>query len=657
MSEPLYFVPAREFERVRMLNTGKIERAAIFADLCRLNTLSMIAYAGSGHIGSSFSSLDVVTWLFLNELKPGAAGAERSGDLYFSSKGHDAPGLYAAMIACGQLPENSLRKLRRLGGLPGHPDVATPHIVANTGSLGMGISKAKGMLAADRLLGNDRRIFVMTGDGELQEGQIWESLVSAANHRLGNITVIVDHNKLQSDIWVRQTSDLGDLQVKFAAFGWCVARCNGHDFSEFAATLDRLRDVTDQPKVIIADTIKGRGVSFMESTALAPEAKLYSYHSGAPSADDYARAADELITRVNRALEAAAAKPVEFEQDPRPVRPALPTSERLIPAYSAALIAQAEQNERLVALDGDLVLDTGLIPFRDRFPERFVECGIAEQDMVSQAGGMALRGLVPVVHSFACFLASRPAEQIYNNASERTKVIYVGSLAGALPGGPGHSHQMVNDIAVLGAIPGLELVEPSCAAEVAPLLDHLLNHARGSGYLRLVSIPCEIPYSMPKDYRPIAGRGIELRPGKDAVVIGYGPILLPQAWRAAELLRERDGLEVAVINLPWLSRVDREWLRGLVSGRRAVFTLDNHLVEGGQGRMIAAAIAELDLDHRPLRRFGLTDFPACGQNDEVLRAHGLSADQLADAIAATLDPQLSRRASVRLSSEKQLGCY
>jgi transketolase len=259
--------------------------------------------------------------------------------------------------------------------------------------------------------------------------------------------------------------------------------------------------------------------------------------------------------------------------------------------------------------------------------------------MVSQAGGMALRGLVPVVHSFACFLASRPTEQIYNNASERTKVIYVGSLAGALPGGPGHSHQMVNDIAVLGAIPGLELVEPSCAAEVGPLLDYLVNQAKGSGYLRLVSIPCEIPYRLPKDYGPVVGRGVELRPGKDAVVIGYGPVLLPQAWRAAELLRERDGLEVAVVNLPWLSQVDRDWLRRTIAGRRAVFTLDNHLVEGGQGRMIGASIAELGLDRPPvLRRFGLTDFPACGQNDEVLRAHGLSADQLADAIAATLKP-------------------
>ena len=628
MTDTVSFVLVAEFDRVRRLNMGPHERAALFADLCRLNTLSMIAYAGSGHIGSSFSSLDIVSWLFLHELRTGS-----DGDLYFSSKGHDAPGLYAAMIACGQLPADSVKKLRRLGGLPGHPDVGTEHIAANTGSLGMGISKAKGIAFADRRHGRQRRIFVMTGDGELQEGQIWESLQSAANDRLGQITVIVDHNKLQSDIWVKDTSDLGDLAAKFAAFGWHVARCDGHDISALAATLDAVRGIADRPKVIIADTVKGRGVSFMQSTTLTPADKLYRYHSGAPSAEDYNKAVDELITRCNKAFASVGAEPLRLTAEPLPARLVPRTPERLVPAYSEALIAAAERNDRIVALDGDLVLDTGLIPFRERFPERFLECGIAEQDMVSQAGAMALQGLLPVVHSFACFLVPRAAEQIYNNASERSKVVYVGSLAGALPGGPGHSHQMVNDISILAATPGLELAEPSCAAEVAPLLDHLLTASEGSGYLRLVSIPCEVPYRLPADYRMRSGVGVELRPGRDAAVIGYGPVLLPQAWRAAQLIQERAGLGVAVINLPWLNQVDRDWLRRTLAHRTAVFTLDNHLIAGGQGRMIAAAIAGLALDRPPaVHHFGLTDFPACGQNDEVLRAHGLDAESLAQAM-------------------------
>jgi transketolase len=633
----IQFVPVPEFERVRRLNISDTERAALFADLCRLNTLSMIAYAGSGHIGSSFSSLDIVTWLFLNEMKTAGDKAGGPEDLYFSSKGHDAPGLYAAMIALGKLPADNLLKLRRLGGLPGHPDVATtPQIVTNTGSLGMGISKAKGMLFADKLMGRDRRIFVMTGDGELQEGQIWESLSSAANYKLDKLTVIVDHNKFQSDIYVKETSDLGDLEAKLAAFGWYVTRCDGHDFAALSDALAEVGKVKGKPKVIIADTIKGRGVSFMEPRSLAPR-ELYRFHSGAPSPEDYARAVDEIILRANRAFDTVGAEPLKLKGEARPARSLPQAPQRMIPAYTDALIAAATADKRIVALDGDLILDTGLIPFREKFPDRFLECGIAEMDMVSQAGGMALQGLVPLVNSFACFLAPRPAEQIFNNASEHSKVIYVASLAGLLPGGPGHSHQSVNDIALHSAIPGMEMVEPCCADEVAPLLDHLLKGHKGAGYLRLVSIPCDIPYALPAGHRPVPGQGIELRPGKDAVIIGYGPVMLPQAWLAAELLNKRSGLDVTVVNLPWLNRVDANWLRKTLDGKRALFTIDNHFVKGGQGRMVAAALAGLALDRPVLvQSFGVADFPACGQNDEVLRAHGLDAESLAAAMAQTL---------------------
>jgi transketolase len=228
-------------------------------------------------------------------------------------------------------------------------------------------------------------------------------------------------------------------------------------------------------------------------------------------------------------------------------------------------------------------------------------------------------------------------EQIYNNASERTHMVYVGSLAGALPGGPGHSHQAVNDIAVLGTIPGMTMVEPCCAAEVAPLLDYLLSGSDGCGYLRLVSIPCEIPYELPADYRAVPGVGTELRTGKDGVLIGYGPVLLPQAWTAAELLQEKHGIELAVVNLSWLNKVSDDWLRTIVGDKHAVITLDNHLVGGGQGRMIAAAVARLRLAQAPwVHSIGLDDFPVCGQNDEVLHAHGLDTCGIADVVAQAI---------------------
>jgi transketolase len=309
----------------------------------------------------------------------------------------------------------------------------------------------------------------------------------------------------------------------------------------------------------------------------------------------------------------------------------------MVAAYSRALVAHAERDPKIVALDADLLLDTGLIPFSERFPDRFIECGIAEQDMVSQAGGLAIAGWLPVVHSFACFLTTRANEQIYNNATERRKVVYVGSLAGLLPGGPGHSHQSVRDIAALVATPGLEMLEPACESEVAQAVAYCFEQAETSCYLRLVSIPCRVPYRLPEDYRLKRGRGVALTGGRDAVLFGYGPVMLSEACRASALLRERHGLGLRVVNLPWLNLVDPEWLTGEVADAPRIFCLDDHYVSGGQGEMLVATLAELGLlAGRTVRRFGVRDIPACGQNDEVLRAHRLDADSLAEDLAAAM---------------------
>ena len=206
---PLRYIPKAELDRIRTLEGDRHERAAAFADACRLNVLYMVQRVGSGHLGTTFSSLDIVSWLHLEVLG--------EGDRYFSSKGHDAPGLYAVLTALGRLDFEQIHQLRRLNGLPGHPDVAaTPEVVTSTGSLGMGVSKARGFVLADRLAGRSGRVYVLTGDGELQEGQFWESLQPTANRGLHEITVIVDRNKVQSDTWVDKVSDIGDLEAKVA---------------------------------------------------------------------------------------------------------------------------------------------------------------------------------------------------------------------------------------------------------------------------------------------------------------------------------------------------------------------------------------------------------------------------------------------------------
>jgi len=279
-----------------------VDKAKIYASLCRINTLYMIAKAGSGHIGSSFSSMDIISWIHLNKIFSKNTTKTKGEHIFFSSKGHDAPAIYSSLIGVGELDFDLLHQLRRIEGLPGHPDVSIPGVITNTGSLGMGISKAKGMIFANRRNNIRKNIFVLTGDGELQEGQFWESLLSAANYNISELIVIIDHNKLQSDTFVSNVSDLGDLESKLQSFGWHVSRCDGNNLEEFSNIVESLSDEIMKPKVIIADTVKGKGVSFMEHTSEDSDTEFYKFHSGAPSSDLYYLAVQELITNSNMLL-------------------------------------------------------------------------------------------------------------------------------------------------------------------------------------------------------------------------------------------------------------------------------------------------------------------------------------------------------------------
>lgn len=622
VSGTLYYVPHSEFQRVLRLDCSDIERVDLFSALCRINTLYMIARCGSGHIGSSFSSLDIMSWMHVIAL-------QSNNDIFFSSKGHDSPALYNVLIGIDKLNFDLLHKLRRKGGLPGHPDIDTPNIVTNTGSLGMGISKAKGMIIANKLQNIKSNIFVLTGDGELQEGQFWESLASAVNNNLNELTVIIDHNKLQSDTLVSKVSDLGDLEAKLSAFGWHVGRCDGNDLNQFSNLLNDFSKIDDKPKIIIADTVKGKGVSFMEHTSIDSDVELYKYHSGAPSEDSYVNASQELIDNINIKFRNLNLEDVELESVERPSAPISDqVPQKLVSAYTDALIAKAKKNSHIVALDADLILDTGLIPFEKEFPDRFIECGIAEQDMVSQAGGMALKGLLPIVHSFSCFLTARPNEQIYNNSTEKTKIIYVGTLAGIIPGGPGHSHQGVRDISSMGAMPNMTIVEPSCEAEVKLLLDWAIETNNESTYLRLVSLPTNTNFELPSSYLPIKGRGVELLSGDDGIVFAYGPAMVSSAIAAATTLKNETGVSLSVINMPWLNSVDHKWFEETVRSKQFIFSIDNHYSIGGQGDRLAQAIVSSESLNSKLIHIALEDIPVCGTNDEILKEHLLDVDSI-----------------------------
>jgi transketolase len=299
----LTLIPRSEFERVLRADLDTADRLGLLADMCRLNALVTVKRAGSGHLGSSFSAMDVVVHLLYEELNTRQIGFDDPNrDVYFSSKGHDVPGLYAVLNALGVIPTEQLLRLRRLGGLDGHPDLGVPGIEANSGSLGMGISKGRGMAWAKTLLGRGGRVVVMTGDGELQEGQNFEALQAAAAHGTENLWVVVDRNELQSDKPTEEILSLGDLDTKLRSFGWHVESCDGHDHDALRRVFVDFRSAGG-PKALVANTIKGKGVSFMEHPAALREGGgTYRWHAGAPDDDTFQRAHAELVARVRERL-------------------------------------------------------------------------------------------------------------------------------------------------------------------------------------------------------------------------------------------------------------------------------------------------------------------------------------------------------------------
>jgi transketolase len=646
----LALIPRSEFERVRIADVPRDDRLSLLGDMARANALTAVKRAGSGHLGSSFSAMDIVVHLFEEELTTAQVGFDHPDrDIYFSSKGHDVPGLYAVLHSLGVIPTDRLLRLRRLGGLDGHPDVGVPGIEANSGSLGMGISKGRGMAWAKRFLGRGGRVVVMVGDGELQEGQNWEALQAGAHEAMGNLIVIVDRNELQSDRRTEEILALGDLEEKVRRFGWYVDVCDGHDHVRLREAFEDFHSDVDHPKLLLAHTIKGKGVSFMEHPhALEEGGGTYRWHAGAPDDEAFGRAFAELTGRIGERFDALglgelaleAVPPLDDEpasslegepvsgagtRTPKPKEAA----EYVAEAYGEAVLELAGRHPELVVLDADLASDCRVRGFELGHPERFVEVGIAEQDMVSMAAGLARQGLLPVVNSFASFLASRANEQIYNAASEGARIVYALHYAGLIPAGPGKSHQSLRDVSLLAALPGVTIVQPGNAAETRAVVEWAVGDAADSVAIRLAIGPSPRRIELPKGYGLVVGRGTVLTAGTDAVVLAYGPVMLHEALTAAEILGARE-VSLAVVDMPWLNRFDGTWLKESVAPFEHLFVVEDHAPVGALGDALRREL------ERPVTVFGVEGWPACGTPVEALRFHGLDGASLADRIVAAV---------------------
>jgi len=640
----VFFIKKDQMEKVRAMKQGtdRMKAYQLLADICRFNCLSSIKVAGSGHLGSSFSAMDIVVYLYFDRMNTVSEGfSSNNRDIYFSSKGHDVPGLYSVFYALGILDEQSLFMLRRFKGLDGHPDVGTKGIESNTGSLGMGLAKGKGMAWAKQKLKSEGHVYVLLGDGELQEGQNYESFQNIVHQGVHGLTAIVDRNRIQTDKLTDDIISLRDLRKKIEAFGWHVMEVDGHNYAELELALNTRATVKDKPCLIIANTVKGKGVGFMEYKG---DGKLYNWHSGAPDDVNFKNASEELFSKIQAQAKALGLPAIEKTEVPQAKKggTANVSKEFVSKAYGETLVSLGKNNDRIVVLDGDLAADCKVRDFEAAYPDRFIENGIAEQDMVSTAGGLARSGFIPVVNSFSSFLVSRANEQIYNNACEKSKIIYGCHFSGLLPAGPGKSHQSVRDISLLSAIPNIEIIEPSCAEEARMITTYAIQEAKTNVAIRMVIGPSPRVLKLPDSYTLSRGKGVVLKEGGDGVILAYGPVMINESLLASEIL-QKVGYGLKVINMPWLNRFDLTWL-GKHLTARSIFVLEDHSTRGGMGEMLLRSLKEGGAlpKESTFKIFGVEDeFPVCGTPWEVLEHHKLSGLELAKRISGRdIDPAL-----------------
>lgn len=614
-----------EFDRIKKSGIPKSMAFRIIADMCRINMLRMIKEAGSGHIGASFSIIDCLVLLYYGIMKHDPRKPKwKERDKLIISKGHAVPAQYAILASLGYYPTDELLRFRELGGLQGHPDISNIGIDGNTGSLGMGLSKAKGYLLADRINKAETRAFVILGDGELAEGQNWEAIQSASFMKLNNLVAIIDKNQFQTDSPVSNILDIGDIEKKFLVFGWDVIRLDGHDFSKMLPVISRyINKKGNKPKAIILDTIKGKGVSFMEAgEKYIVSEEPYIWHGKCPDDSEYRNAINELYEKINNCCNIRNIKPpAKIDDIKNTLGIKASSAKRVTEGFERKLLELGAEIPEIVVFDADLERESLLYKFHQRWPERFFQIGIAEQDMVSTAGGVALAGKIPVVSSYTAFLTARSEEQIFNNSSEKTHIIYLGHMAGLLPAKPGKSHIGIRDIANLKSIPNMVMIEPLNEYECGEAFEYLAREHKGPGYLRLKQFGVKTELPLPDSYKLGKGKGCILREGHGIACIVSCPFLTLNVLDAAELL-EPEAISLRVIHIPWLNCFDIGFLKSALQGCSAVVNVESHMIQGGTGETIASLIAQhfQNMTHKII---GIKEFAQSGANEDILKYYGL----------------------------------
>ncbi|GLI31225.1 MULTISPECIES: transketolase [Brachybacterium] len=611
-----------------------LEQVRELAAQLRVDSIRSSTAAGSGHPTSSLSAADLLAVLMSRHLRYDWDDPDTPGnDHLIFSKGHASPLLYSVFRAAGVVSEQELLEgYRRFGQrLEGHPTPVLPWVDVATGSLGQGLPDGVGIaLAGAKLEKAPYRVWVLAGDSELAEGSMWEALATASHYGLTNLVTVVDVNRLGQRGETALGWDMDAYAARVEAFGAEAVVVDGHDVEAIDAALARADEDLERPLVILARTVKGKGIPGVEDEE--------DWH-GKPMPEERAEEAIDALGGV-RSLQVRGPRPPEVERRSasrgQVELPTFDVGEEIATrkAYGPALAALADVDPRVVALDGEVSNSTGVADFVQAHPERFFEMFIAEQQMVAAATGLAARGYIAYASSFAAFL-SRAADFVRMAPVSRADLRLVGSHAGVEIGADGPSQMGLEDLAMMAATQGSTVLYPSDATSTAALVAAMAD-LHGVSYLRTTRGGYPVLYG-PEEEFPVGGSKTLRRSSHDAVTLIGAGVTLHEALGAADALAE-EGVQTRVIDAYSVKPIDAEGIRAAVAetGGRAVVAEDHH-PEGGLGAAVLAALAAEPLADLHLEHLAVDGVPGSGTTAELLDWAGIDAAHIARAARAVLE--------------------
>ena len=657
-------------------NFGEIDRLELLAAKIRKNAIENITKSRVGHPGGSLSVTDILIALYFGRTYDPKTGLWENimrydpgdplwpgRDRVVLSKGHSAPALYATLAQAGFFDEDLLRIYRKIDSpLEGHPAMyrvlaedgrevghGTKGVDFSTGSLGHGLSIGAGLALHAKVYGYDSNVFVVIGDGEFQEGMIWEACLAIPNKRLNNLCGFIDYNRLQCDGSVNQINALDPLDKKLEAFNWEVRAIDGHDLYALIDVLDyfkKTKEHREKPLMVVANTIKGKGVVEIEN--------VYTYHAVPLTMEEHARAEKGFDAKIEmlekkigsrkpqevRVKPLVKTQPEEDKQDLQEIvrkNPAQlytePTATRI--GYGNAL-ARLGGYEKIFVLNADLAAPCGTSKFIERYPEnaslpsdrRSINVGVQEANMMSMGAAIASCGKIPVVNSFGVFSTGRAWEMVRQDISyPRLNVKIIGSHTGIALGEYGVSHQSIEDVGAMRILPHITVIEPSDAFQADLLFEKALQ-LDGPVYFRVGRNPTPLVYSENNAYgvKPTRefeiGKGYRIKDGGDITLIASGPILC-EALGVARSVKE----SVRVIDMPTIRPADADIVEEAARETGWVCTVQDHFENGGLKDEVLTILATRGLTVK-FDYVALSGFAESGSPPDLYQKYGLSAGRI-----------------------------